>query len=880
MVFMLLCFCKIDVSAHDAYYLAVVVDESTNTYHGEIVHESGNNHREVDVGGFLKCVKNNNSSDNVPEIDYTSDAEPKYPVDKKGTNDAMIFTFPSSHTLGILVDKVDASDYDLALAQRVMDYPLAGLNDALTFVLNKSGWSSTNGTKENLKTIGMHLANLDSSFTVNGVNVSVSTTSGKKINDVGIKADDYVSVSVGGESKTFVYRCKKGYVDDDENDKLYYMSTSKYDKYKKNCKDKGDVQYIDWKLLVMQGNYNADVNGATYSSIATVTSPNEFSSLLNGFFADMITSIRSALGVYNIDELMVNEGSRDSNYILGMYPDTWGNAILLLHIICQMIAWGCIGFAIIKLVWQRQLATMNIVEKISWQESIKNLLLCGFMLGSFTIIFNFLARLNYRLVDLFSASTSAESFSILGGASGASTFGQIVISAAVLILTIYFNFFYFLRAITIAILYGLAPLAIYTLSLGGKFSSVFSTYMKELLGNVFMQTIHAILIAFFCNITMGAKPRTLEMLVLLYAFIPLGKFVKEKVFGIGAGLDGAAGGLARMATSVAGGVVGGFMGAKAGSKRSSGGKGGSAPSENNGSLNQQLDTQMSNSRGDADVNLKDDPSAPNAYNANAHVNATKEVSAKSTFGRGSSVASVVKGAGKVAAHGATGLAMVGAGTAMSAIDPAIGAKMVGTGGSHLGSIKGDIAGTALDMKQNNNFRKNMQYNGVDSMRAGKDYTTYDLGGSFDSNGTFTANPIVDKEGNKITPEISADHKADYENMYMATKLHNTGQLDEKGNEKYKKTYENMRRNQIAMQINGDKAIIVRRTADVQRASTSAHDPLAKGDPLAGVSKLRAREENRDVYPHTNNRPKPSPSQPNPQPNPNPQSDNSKPPTNV
>ena len=84
---MLLCFCKIDVSAHDAYYLAVVVDESTNTYHGEIVHESGNNHREVDVGGFLKCVKNNNSSDNVPEIDYTSDAEPKYPVDKKGTND-------------------------------------------------------------------------------------------------------------------------------------------------------------------------------------------------------------------------------------------------------------------------------------------------------------------------------------------------------------------------------------------------------------------------------------------------------------------------------------------------------------------------------------------------------------------------------------------------------------------------------------------------------------------------------------------------------------------------------------------------------------------------------------------------------------------------
>lgn len=863
MILMLLFFCKIDVSAHDAYFIAVVVDENTHTYHGEIIHETGKNHREVDVGGFSKCIskETHQMSEKIPEVDYNSDKEPTYPVDKKGTNDILYFTFPSVHSQGWFADTVDASGQDLALAQRVLDYPLAGLNDALSFILSETGWTSYTGSKTAFETIGRHLGNYDSSFEVQvgsdkyTITLDKDNTAGDVISDMGIKAKDYCSISVnGGKPRQFIYRCKKGYYGDDKNDPLYYMTTSRYDKFKKKAEDNGDVKYVTWKMLVMQGNYNADINTTTYSSIENVATPNEFSTIIGGFFTDMINSIRSALGLYSINELMVNGGSRDHNYTLGMYPSTWSNAAILLHIICQMIAWGCIGFSVLQLVHKRQLATMNIVQKVSWQESIKNLILCGFLLASFTLVFNFCARLNYRLVDLFGASTNASSFVNIGKMTATGTFGQITIAAAVLILTIYFNFFYYLRAITIAILYGLAPLAIYTLSLGGKMTGTFTNFLKELLGNIFIQAVHAILLAFFCNVTVASSPRAFEMLVILYAFIPLSKFIKEKVFGMGGGIADATSGLMRTAGSVAGGFAGGLMGAKAGSK--GGAKGPSGGATERSTLDQSLDAPLSLSKGSADVTLKDQPSGkskkfgdaitgrtvhagnpsqkistfegdtPIAQAANTIKSVANTPGGQKTIGMvASGGKAVLKGAGNLA----IGSAMVGAGAVMSAVDPSMGSKFVSSGAGHLGNIKNNIASVPREIQANNNFRDSMQYNGVSSMTSQHDFTKYQVAGKFNS------------ENNQLdNPNMSVDQRKEYEAMYKATKNLKDNKLDDSD----KIVLKNMNKNQVRMDIGDDNsATIVRRSADINKL----HNPADRANPLAGTSKIRDRSDNREIY---------------------------------
>lgn len=138
--------------------------------------------------------------------DDTSDIAKYYGVDATGDINKMYFTFPPIHSLGWLKEKVDASDKDLALAQRVVDYPLAGLNDAISFIITNTGWKK-NESKESIRDIGMHLGNYDTSFTVNGKTVTAkyshhneTISQAKDISNIGITKDDWMQLTVDGNT--------------------------------------------------------------------------------------------------------------------------------------------------------------------------------------------------------------------------------------------------------------------------------------------------------------------------------------------------------------------------------------------------------------------------------------------------------------------------------------------------------------------------------------------------------------------------------------------------------------------------------------------------------------------------------------------------------
>lgn len=882
------------VYANDAYFLAVTIDDASNCYRGEIITETGKKHREADIAGFSNYFTNDHIMDSKKKLptmpnDDTSDIAKYYGVDATGDINKMYFTFPPIHSLGWFKEKVDASDKDLALAQRVVDYPLAGLNDAISFIITNTGWKK-NESKESIRDIGMHLGNYDTSFTVNGKSVTAkyahhkdSTISqAKDISNIGITKDDWMQLTVDGNTQFFVYQCNKGYYYADattaKNDPLYYMSSSRYNEYTTKLANSNEPKKMTWRMLVLQGNFNYD-NGTSYSSITNISAPSEFESVLTGLMNTIVNQIRTFLGLYSIDELMTNNGQRDSLYNLGMFPNTWTDSAILVHIICQMIAWALIGFSIVKMLWKKQLSTMNVSEKISLQEGIKNLILCGMLLGSFTLVFNFLARLNYRLVDLFTASTTSVNMSTAAGAS--STFGGVLVSLLVLGLTIYFNFYYIVRAVQLAILYGIAPLCIYTLSLGGKVAGTFTTFMKELLGNLFTQSIHALCIAFFSNVFISGNTRAFEQIVIMYSFIPIGNFIRKKVFGLEDGVAGQATQLAQGAVSSIGAGIAGkasdkLNGSKSGGGKSSGKSGGSGSSDS--SLNQAIDTKVSNATGNSDITMKDSSPMGGGYKESNNPLKTKSVksnvmesgnmieAASGHLIKAGTATNAIRNTPKVARTIGSGViagTTAALGLATSVSDPQASKALLNTAGNAFNNTKQGVRSLAAD----NNLRNSLRKNGISSAKFNKDFSSYQLDGTFKKFKNPNGQTNIEFEGTNGNENLNQSNIADYNAMYKAqdalarakfggdnysnsdfnhftTKDIEKAKGENKIDKDQAKVLSNMVRQQVRLNKNNDNSYsVIRRSEDIKQMN-NAYD---RANPLAGLNNIRGRNDNANKY---------------------------------
>lgn len=882
------------VYANNAYFLAVTIDDASNCYRGEIITESHGlkgEHRETQVAGFSNYFTNDHIMDSNKKLpkapsEDTDDIVSYYGVSKTGTMDHMYFTFPPIHTT--FFNKVDASDKDLALAQRVVDYPLTGLNDAISYIINSTGWTKS-GSTESIRDIGMNLGNYTDSFTVNGQTVTAKyahkdgeISGAKDISNIGITKKDWVQITVEGKKpQSFVYQCNKGYYYSDDkvaqSDPLYYMGSSRYTTYKNTLQMSNEPQKMTWRMLVLQGNFNYD-NGTSYSSITNISAPSEFESMLTSLMNSIVNQIRTFLGLYSLDELMTNSGQRDSFYNLGMFPNTWTDSAILVHIICQMIAWALIGFSIVKMLWKKQLSTMNVSEKISLQEGIKNLILCGMLLGSFTLVFNFLARLNYRLVDLFTASTTSVNMSTAAGAS--STFGGILVSLLVLGLTIYFNFYYIVRAVQLAILYGIAPLCIYTLSLGGKVAGTFTTFMKELLGNLFTQSIHALCIAFFSNVFISGNTRAFEQIVIMYSFIPIGNFIRKKVFGLEDGVAGQATQLAQGAVSSIGAGIAGkasdkLNGSKSGSGKS-GGSGGSGSSDS--SLNQAIDNKVSNATGNSDITMKDSSPMGGGYKESNNPLKTKSVksnvmeagnmieAASGHLIKAGTATNAIRNTPKVARTIGSGViagTTAALGLATSVSDPQASKALLNTAGNAFNNTKQGVRSLAAD----NNLRNSLRKNGVSSAKFNKDFSSYQLDGTFKKFENPNGQSNIEFEGTNGNENLNQSNIADYNAMYKAqdalarakfggdnysnsdfnhftTKDIEKAKGENKIDKDQAKVLSNMVRQQVRLNKNNDNSYsVIRRSEDIKQMN-NAYD---RANPLAGLNNIRGRNDNANKY---------------------------------
>lgn len=776
---------NIEASAHNAYFVTIAIDEANFRYIPTIVFEENSwvasNHREKDVGNFSsKTVKDKNWTVPVPD-EYTNkspeDLEKVYEgrVDKGDGEKGLIFTFPPIHGKGLITDKVHANGTDEMLANRYTDYVVTGLNDALNFCVSQSGAKGKSSVSE-LKKFSAQLANnahnKSGSAQLNGMSFTVSAGNPDKTMD-GLTKNDYVKISSPNSSIIVPMRVKKGYVN----------SSNKYDVERPGLAndyiDKvagEDTEYIDWRYTVLQGNYNADVKSVTYSSVTEITKPSALTIAISDLFGGLLSGLRNLLGLYPMEDLMLNSGARDAGYYYGIMPNDWMSSANLLHIVSQIVAWTLMGFSFVRMLYKRQLQTMNIGERMSLMDGFKNLIFTAFLLGSFILMFTAMAKANYVLVELFGKSSAFSGYIGTTQTMNAGAISAIFINFAFFILNCYFNFFYVLRGVTVAILYGIAPLCIFTLSLGGRYTQVFSSFMKEMVSNIFIQTFHAICVAFFTSVTSTTQMRTFELLVVFMAFIPLTNFVRQNVFGLSAGITDHAQGMVNMGRAVVSGAVAGAVGGAMVKGTGGTGAGGSGMTANLGAVNP-ANASIQNAMANRQIHADSKSAGKGGINNNELMGNIAGVSntenASNALKLNPSKLDNLKSGAKNAYNVASGLGKVGAGIAV--------------GGTALGfGAMGDKMGVSDALRTGQALRKS-GYNNFSNLRGGMEASSLEgtgISGMYDGGEHMTAvyNAKYNEDADTVVFDDMALNNSNYGNnmreMYEA--FNGKGEYSETG----------------------------------------------------------------------------------------------------
>lgn len=583
-------------SAHNTYFLGITIDQSSGNfkYVPTVVYEengnmSADNHREAQIGDFSPVVSGTKYKDfDLPYVEDASSDPDKAKEAYKGFVDdgngdkGLQFTFPGLHGRDAFVPKVNANGLDQDVANFMAENLVGDLNQSISFVVNNSSIRTAKSySADKYKRMVIDLANSaqkayssgSSSFSVDGTTFSVTRgtdANSKAIDETYCEPKDYVVIKApNGTIISSLYHANKGYQTNRDDISKKYKDSMKGDSEKKwRVSDE-----LNWKMIILQGNYLSDVKQITFASVNEIVKPSDVALVIGEFFGGMLSGLRNLLGLYPLNDIFLNTGGRNTGYYYGLMPKTWMTSAMLLHVVCQTIAWSVMGFAIIKILLKRQLQTMNIGERVSLMEGLKDLIVTGFTLGAFALIFNILARTNYALVGLFASSTSFSEQ--IGQTTTMSTglFATIIINFAFFVITAYFNFMYVLRAFTLALLYGIAPIAIVCISFGGKYKQIFSTYTKELIANIFLQSFHAVCVSLFTNITSTTQLRTFELFGVLVAFIPLTKMLRQSILGLPGGITDEAKSATNMAvggaTAIAGGIAGGIGSRFGGSNSSS-----------------------------------------------------------------------------------------------------------------------------------------------------------------------------------------------------------------------------------------------------------------------------------------------------------------------
>lgn len=487
----------------------------------------------------------------------------RYKLLKEGDENApLVFTFP-----GIIHDDIVATSDDYARASLVGETLVTGLNQAIVFINNNTvaNLSSKNSLKYLLAKLSYTSEFSDKriydySFGVGTKDIGTfnkidmhwmnSPTEKEKkelIPVSGLNYGDYVKITIkdgpnGTVYSYFPWRMAKGYKPEQA---LFENFTGPI---QTNIKDKTDApafdenEFLTWGQLVLQAMVNSDVQGTSEQDYAS-----DLQTIIGqGLGSDLsrtISSVRNMLGLASMSELILNMGARPSNYHYGVMTKDMHNIALTIYTLNLIISLLFVGFMVVKMLHQKMLSTTNIMAKTSLMEGIKDLAFVAIMLGFFAPLFEILLELNYLIVRTFSYSSEYMSaFNALGStALSMESMAGFIVSSMFLSIDMYINFVYLVREITVSFLFAIAPIMIVSYLWSPNQKNLVFGYLREIVGNIFMQSFHAITMTFFCAYN-STNMSSLQALTSAYCFIPITQLFRQLVLGNSGGFSEKIGG--------------------------------------------------------------------------------------------------------------------------------------------------------------------------------------------------------------------------------------------------------------------------------------------------------------------------------------------------
>lgn len=574
------------ISAHNAYYIATTIDVANKKVVAEVMYD--------EVGDLVNRGW-------LDPKNLVSDGELKHKENQlfnrisehggieeggKKSNPPLYYTFPPGMRKKPGSDKIllEPLSADAKRASEAASTLTSSLNKLLYDMLYYNTGRKTFNTVEEFE---KYLKEVSFLKQVNRRTVKTDFESGTSSLSVGRlnsgKAGDarkYVVLDTKEGKKYYLFEIIKGYKSPKfEDGSPSYLVDSGNQWEGTDTLNLGDIAY-QALLYSNMGIFSSNLN--------EVKKPGVIERKVVEFLGSILISIKSTLGLYSIEELVFSEGDRDPNagsWYMGAVRTDWMEKGLGFFMIFTAIAASLSGIIIMRLLYKRVLEANNPMVQFTLKRAMMEFLTAMLFMGLCMPVFNTLLRINYRLSLMF-RSTVPQGFSAVGSVGGEyQTIGGLIIGFIWFVIEVILNAQFLIRAIMIAFLISIAPLAIISIAVEDGRRRTFGTWSRELVANIFLQSFQAFVLSFFLNLQNSG--RMIESIIVTITIIPLSQFFKNLLIGDAGGSMKMGSGLGKLgigagvagAIGLANGAMGGVKEAYSRFKGSGGGSIGGTKSD-------------------------------------------------------------------------------------------------------------------------------------------------------------------------------------------------------------------------------------------------------------------------------------------------------------
>ncbi len=170
---------------------------------------------------------------------------------------------------------------------------------------------------------------------------------------------------------------------------------------------------------------------------------------------------------------------------------------------------------------------INPSNRTAFYESLKDIFIVGIGIANIGNLYALLFHVNVAIVKFFEAGTVSGLDTQYSAFKNGGVLGVLIINLVLLGLMIWANFYYMMRKLTLLILMIIGPVML-ALWLTPKTKGITVAWMKELVGTVFVQSIHALTFWIVAGIS-TEETNIISTVILYVVFIPVAETLKNLI---------------------------------------------------------------------------------------------------------------------------------------------------------------------------------------------------------------------------------------------------------------------------------------------------------------------------------------------------------------